>query len=66
MTSHSHDIARYEDIKIMCNEFLELFVKHINFRYCTNGVKCMLVKSFCANMYCCPLWFNSTSSSIKS
>ena len=35
-----------------------------NFRYCTNDVKCMLFKSFCANMYCCPLWFNSTSFSI--
>ena len=32
---------------------------------CTNDVKCMLFKSFCANMYCCPLLFNSTSSSIK-
>ena len=36
-----------------------------NFRYCSNDVKCMLFKSFCANMYCSPLWCNSTSSSIK-
>ena len=36
-----------------------------NFRYCTNDVKCTLFKSFCANMYCCPLWFNSTLSTIK-
>ena len=36
-----------------------------NFRYCGKEVKCMLFKSFCNNMYCCPLWFNSTSSSIK-
>ena len=36
-----------------------------NFRYCTNDVKCTLFKSFCANMYCCPLWFNSISSTIK-
>ena len=36
-----------------------------NFRYCTNDVKCTLFKSFCANMYCCPFWFNSTSSTIK-
>ena len=36
-----------------------------NFRYCTNDVKCMLFKSFRANMYCCPLWFNTTTSSIK-
>ena len=39
----------------------------LNFRYCTssNKVKCSLFKSFCTNMYCCPLWFNSTSSSVK-
>ena len=36
-----------------------------NFRYCGREVKFMLFKSFCTNMYCCPLWFNSTSSSIK-
>ena len=36
-----------------------------NFRYCRNEVKCSLFKSFCTNMYCCPLWFNSTSSSVK-
>ena len=27
-----------------------------NFRYCSNEVKCSLFKSFCTNMYCCPLW----------
>ena len=36
-----------------------------NFRYYSNEVKCSLFKSFCTNMYCCPLWFNSTSSSVK-
>ena len=36
-----------------------------NFRYCTNDVKCILFKSFCVNMYCCLLWFNSISSTIK-
>ena len=36
-----------------------------NFRYCTNDVNCTLFKSFCASMYCCHLWFNSTSSTIK-
>ena len=36
-----------------------------NFRYCTNDVKSTLFKSFCASMYCCSLWFNSTSSTIK-
>ena len=34
-----------------------------NFRYCSDDVKCMLFRSYCTN--CCPLWFNSTSSSIK-
>ena len=34
-------------------------------RYCSENVKCMLFLSFCTNMYCSPLWFNSTSSSIK-
>ena len=36
-----------------------------NFLFCTDDVKCMLFRSFCTNMYCSPLWFNSTSSSIK-
>ena len=26
-----------------------------NFRYCSNEVKCSVFKSFCTNMYCCPL-----------
>ena len=34
-------------------------------RFCSDDVKCMLFRSFCTNMYCSPLWFNSTSSSIK-
>ena len=36
-----------------------------NFRYCLVDVKCMLFRSYCTNMYCCPLWFYSRSSSIK-
>ena len=36
-----------------------------NLRYCSVNVKCMLFRSYCTNLYCCPLWFNSTSSSIK-
>ena len=36
-----------------------------NFCYCSDDVKYMLFRSFCTNMYCSPLWFNSTSSSIK-
>ena len=36
-----------------------------NFRYCSNNVKCMLFRSFCTNMYCSPLWYNSILSNIK-
>ena len=36
-----------------------------NFRYFSHYVKCILFRSFCTNMYCSQLWFNSTSSSIK-
>ena len=35
------------------------------FRFRSDDVKCMLLRSFCTNMYCSPLLFNSTSSSIK-
>ena len=34
-----------------------------NFRYCTNDVKCTLFKSFCANMYCCPLHLKTSYNS---
>ena len=36
-----------------------------NFRYCTDNVKCYLFQSYCTNMYCCQLWFNSTKGSLK-
>ena len=35
-----------------------------NFRYCFDYVKCTLFQSYCINMYCCQLWFNSTKSSL--
>ena len=35
-----------------------------NFRYCPDDVKCTLFQSYCTNMYCCQLWFNSTKSSL--
>ena len=41
------------------------FYAQANFRYCSDDVKCMMFRSYCTNMYCSPLWFNSTSSSIK-
>ena len=34
------------------------------FRYCGREVKYVLFKLFCTNVSGCPLWFNSTSSSI--
>ena len=36
-----------------------------NFRYCSDDVKCTLFQSYCTNMYCCQLWFNSTKSSLS-
>ena len=35
-----------------------------NFRYCSDDVKCILFLSYCTNMYCCQLWFNSTKTSL--
>ena len=35
-----------------------------NFRYCSDDVKCTLFQSYCTNMHCCQLWFNSTKSSL--
>ena len=36
-----------------------------NFRHCSDDVKFALFQTYCTNMYCCQLWFNSTKSSIK-
>ena len=35
-----------------------------NFRYCSDHVKCALFQSYCTDMYCYQLWFNSTKSSL--
>ena len=35
-----------------------------NFRYCSYDVKCTLFQSYCTNMYCCQLWFNSNKCSL--
>ena len=35
-----------------------------NFKHCSDDVKCSLFQSYCTNMYCCQLWFNSTKSSL--
>ena len=34
-----------------------------NFRHCSDDVKCSLFQTYCTNIYCCQLWFNSTKSS---
>ena len=31
-----------------------------NFRHWSDDVKCTLFQSYCSNIYCCQLWFNST------
>ena len=36
-----------------------------NFRHCSVQVKCVLLQTYCTNLYCCQLWFNSTKSSLK-
>ena len=36
-----------------------------NFRHCSDQVKCVLFETYCTNLYCCQLWFNSTKSSLK-
>ena len=36
-----------------------------NFRHCSDQVKCVLFQTYCTNLYCCQLWFNSTRSSLK-
>ena len=36
-----------------------------NFRHCSDQVKCVLFQTYCTNLYCCQLWFNSTKISLK-
>ena len=36
-----------------------------NFRYCSDDVKCSLFQTYCTNMYCCQLWFNSTKTTLN-
>ena len=36
-----------------------------NFRHCSDQVNCVLFQTYCTNLYCCQLWFNSTKSSLK-
>ena len=52
-------------VRQTCKFYAQSNILLRSFRFCTNDVNCTLFKSFCANMCCCPLWFNSTSSTIK-
>ena len=36
-----------------------------NFVHCTDEVKIKLFKSFCSNLYCCPLWYHYKKSTIN-
>ena len=36
-----------------------------NFRHCSDQVKCVLFQTYCTNLYCCQLWFNSIKSRLK-
>ena len=35
-----------------------------NFRHCSDQVNCVLLQTYCTNLYCCQLWFNSSNSSL--
>ena len=35
------------------------------FSYCSPDVKCCMIKSYCATMYCSSMWFDSTVTSMK-
>ena len=35
-----------------------------NFRHCSDDMQCALFQSYCTNMYCCQLWFNSPKKAI--
>ena len=45
--------------------YLEANLLLRNFRHCSDQVKCVLFQTYCINLYCCQLWFNSTKSSLK-
>ena len=32
---------------------------------CSTPVKCYLFKTYCSNLYCAPLWYNSTVTDMK-
>ena len=44
--------------------YIEANLLLLNFRYCSDDVKYGLLQSYCTNMYCCQLWFNSMNISL--
>ena len=45
--------------------YLEANLVLRNFRHCSDQVKFVLLQTYCTNLYCCQLWFNSTKNSLK-
>ena len=45
-------------VKEMRNLFARGNMLIRNFTHCTGEVKIALFKTFCSNIYCCPLWYN--------
>ena len=35
------------------------------FSKCSVGVKCFLIKTYCSNLYCAPMWFDCTKPTLK-
>ena len=35
------------------------------FSKCSINVKCYLVKTYCSNLYCAPMWFDCTKTALK-
>ena len=48
-----------------CKFYLQANLLPRNFRYCSDQVKYVLFQTYCTNLYCCQLRFNSTKSSLK-
>ena len=57
---NTKDVARQT-----CKMYVQANLLLQNFRHCSDDVKCALLQTYCTNMYCCQLWFNSMKSSIK-
>ena len=56
------DVSR---VRQTCKFYLQANLLLRNFRHCSDQVNCVLFQTYCTNLYCCQLWFNSTKSSLK-